>query len=123
MRPGGKNSGENSGNEELNEYSSEDDQRIMGLRRRGGGSGTESGSGDEKQIEPDSDEGLMGPKIPENLNNHESSGEMDDIELPPSIESNQSRSSEEEEVEEEDDIGKSLADAMAQQTLDRLVNN
>ena len=36
-----------------------------------------------------------------------------DIELPPSIESNQSRSS-----DDEDDIAKSLASAMAKQTLD-----
>ena len=111
MRPGGKDEpgGTSGGEGELNEYSSDDDRR-MGLMhgRRGRGSGTESEQSD--------DDDLMGPKMPPH-HNHDSSGEMDDIELPPSIESNQSRSSGDD--EEEDDIAKSLADAMAQQTLDR----
>jgi len=83
--------------DELNEYSSDEAR----LRRRSSGS------------ETDSD--MMGPKVPDNLGEEVDDYEAaeHDIELPPSIESNQSRSS-----DDEDDIAKSLASAMAKQTLD-----
>ena len=68
---------------ELNEYSS-DEGGAGRMRRRS--------SGSDSNQSRDSDHELMGPKVPDNLIDH-------DIELPPSIESNQSEQS-----DEEDDI-------------------
>ena len=68
---------------ELNEYSS-DEGGAGRMRRRS--------SGSESNQSRESDHELMGPKVPDNLMDH-------DIELPPSIESNQSEQS-----DEEDDI-------------------
>jgi len=70
---------------ELNEYSS-DEGGAGRMRRRS--------SGSESNQSRESDHELMGPKVPDNLMDH-------DIELPPSIESNQSEQSQ---SDEEDDI-------------------